>query len=145
MVQPANVHATGVILGDKGLMITGRSGAGKTTLALALLAEAERKGRFGRLVADDQLFVSTCGGRLLMETPAAIRGLVEVPGLGPSAAATEDRAVVDLVVNLLEPQAVPRFQEGTTQSVCDVPLPSIALAERYAAGAVFVICDQLGF
>ncbi|TIX38552.1 MAG: HPr kinase/phosphorylase, partial [Mesorhizobium sp.] len=36
IVQPENIHGTAILIGDRGILITGPSGLGKTTLALAL-------------------------------------------------------------------------------------------------------------
>ncbi|RUU53101.1 HPr kinase/phosphorylase, partial [Mesorhizobium sp. M7A.T.Ca.TU.009.01.1.1] len=72
-----------VLIGERGILVTGASGSGKTTLALALLDHCRHRGLFSRLVGDDQLFVEAHAGRLLCRAPAAIEGLVEVPGLGP--------------------------------------------------------------
>ena len=36
-MRAVNVHAVAVLLGEKGLLLRGRSGAGKSALALALL------------------------------------------------------------------------------------------------------------
>ena len=54
--MPDNLHASAVVLGDRGIVIAGESGAGKTQLALELLSHARSFGLFARLVADDQIF-----------------------------------------------------------------------------------------
>lgn len=138
-----NLHATAVLLGDKGVLITGRSGSGKTTLALALIEAARSSGRFARLVADDQLFVSAAGGKLLVEAPGALRGLVEIYGIGPTPIASEDRALIDLVVSLEEAGIAPRFQEIIARELHGVSLPSMALAAKNIRGAVPAICARL--
>ena len=53
-----NFHATAVVLGDRGIVIAGEPGMGKTQLALDLISHARTQGRFARLVADDQIFLS---------------------------------------------------------------------------------------
>jgi serine kinase of HPr protein (carbohydrate metabolism regulator) len=49
------VHATALVVGTTGLLITGPSGAGKTTLALRLIALARSRGLYADLIADDLL------------------------------------------------------------------------------------------
>lgn len=143
-MEPRNLHGTALVLADRGVLIAGRSGAGKTTLALALIEAALARGRFARLIADDQLFVrSTAGGRLVAEAPAAIRGLVEIYGLGPRPVPVVDRAVIDLVVRLVDPGSAPRLQEDAAETIAGVQVPSISLAERNAGGAVFAIAARL--
>ena len=76
MAAAGNIHATAVLLGDRGVLITGASGAGKTTLALALVHECRSRGWFAALVADDQLFLSSQGGHLLCSVPVSLNPAV---------------------------------------------------------------------
>jgi serine kinase of HPr protein (carbohydrate metabolism regulator) len=138
-----NLHGTAVLLADRGVLITGRSGTGKTTLALALIEAARARGRFARLVADDQLFVSIAGGRLRVDTPPTIRGLVEIHGLGPAPTLSEDSALIDLVVRLDDSDTAPRFQEVGQTEVAGVALPTMSLGARNARSAVLAIYAQL--
>lgn len=144
-MQPANLHGTAVVLGDGGVLIVGRSGSGKTSLGLELIGRARARGRFARLVADDQLFIHGASGRLLVEAPAAIRGLIEVHGLGPAPSAHVDHAVIDLIVRLVDANAAPRFQDDGREDIGGVHLPSISLAEKNMQGAVSAIFARLRF
>ncbi|RUY09959.1 HPr kinase/phosphorylase, partial [Mesorhizobium sp. M7A.F.Ca.US.005.03.2.1] len=44
-VQPENIHATMVLIGERGILITGASGSGKTGLALALIDHCRQRQR----------------------------------------------------------------------------------------------------
>jgi HPr kinase/phosphorylase len=105
----ASIHATCLLVGAAGVVIRGASGAGKTGLALALIEEAERSGRFARLVADDRVHLEPVHGRLLARCPAPIAGFVERRGLGILATPSEPAAVVMLVVDLLPEGDVERL------------------------------------
>lgn len=134
-----NFHASAVVLRDRGIVIAGESGTGKTELALALLSHAAASGFFGRLVADDQIFLSVANGRLLCTAPQMIAGLVEVRGLGPRPIAHESKAVVDLLVRLVEADEAQRFPEPEDETLlgCAVPLMRLARGDtRRAATAV---------
>ncbi len=109
-----NIHASAVVLGDRGVLIAGAPGSGKTGLALALVSHARSFGLFGRLVGDDQLFLSVHHGRLVCAAPPTIAGLAEVRGLGPSPLEFEARAPVDLYVTLVDNAAAQRFPETET-------------------------------
>lgn len=98
--QRRNIHGTCVLLGDKGVLITGAPGSGKTSLALRLVSSARRRGLFARIVADDQLLVSVRSGRIICRAPAAIAGLVELRGAGIAEVEYEQAAVVDLRIDL---------------------------------------------
>ncbi len=139
MSPPGNLHGTAVVLGDKGILITGRSGAGKTALALALIDRWRGTGRFARLVSDDQCMARPAGRGLLLEAPPAIEGLVEIHGLGPRPCLAENRAVIDLVVHLAEEAMAPRYQEAGVTTIAGVPVPSLTLRERATRSAVAAI------
>ena len=49
------VHATAIVIGETGVLIRGRSGSGKSSLALALVARVRLAGGFAAFVADDRV------------------------------------------------------------------------------------------
>ena len=102
MTSPKNMHATGIIVGNKGLLITGRSGAGKSLLALELLAAAKLAGQSASLVADDQVLVEKVGSVLKMVAPPDIAGKIELRGRGIVTRSYVERAQINLVVDLVE-------------------------------------------
>lgn len=88
------LHATTVALNGNAALIRGKSGSGKSGLALNLMA-------FGaELVADDRTKLWVEGDLLLADTPDAIRGQIEARGIGilnaPYAGATAVALIVDL-------------------------------------------------
>lgn len=93
-----NIHATALVVGTCGVLLTGPSGAGKSALALALVSAAERAGRFARLVSDDRVLVTTAGDRLIAAPPPALAGLVELRGAGPLSVPFLRRAVLHLAL-----------------------------------------------
>ena len=139
-----NLHGCALVLGDRGVIVTGASGSGKTALALALVARGLDRGRFAALVADDRVDVTVRFGRLLCSAPEAIAGLVEIRGRTPRAVEIEPRAVVDLLVRLVPESAAPRYAEDATQDVLGVAVPCLALAERNVNGAIAAIASVLG-
>ena len=81
--------------GDRGLLILGAAGAGKSALALKLIA-------FGaRLVSDDRVEVTADGERLIARCPSeAIRGLIEARGFGILRMEAQDEARLILAIDL---------------------------------------------
>lgn len=133
-----NTHATAIVIGDRCVMFTGASGSGKTGLALALIERFRAKGIFARLLSDDQLFLDALpNGQLLCRTPDTIAGLVEIRGFQPSRVAFVGKAVLDMVVRLVDSENAPRFQEalpqpmfGTTIACLDLPACDVQSAAQ---------------
>lgn len=120
------VHASCVVVRERGILIRGPSGAGKSTLARRLIAEGERAGRFARLVGDDRVVLSTSSGRVLARPVPAAAGLIEVRGLGICRVAREASCVVRLIVDLVlnGPERLPSLDE-LHDRLLDVRLPRI--------------------
>ena len=70
------LHGSAVRLSDKGVLLIGKSGRGKSDLALQMID------RGAILIADDQVYVSRDGDRLMANAPSQIAGLIEVRGVG---------------------------------------------------------------
>lgn len=70
------LHATAVAIAGRGVLLSGRSGSGKSDLALRLIDRGHM------LISDDRVQTLAKGGCLLLSPPAAIAGLMEVRGLG---------------------------------------------------------------
>jgi HPr kinase/phosphorylase len=103
-----------VVLGTAGVLFRGPPGAGKSSLALALMARSRLAGRLGVLVADDRVALSAEGGRLVARAPATIAGLAELSGRGILQIDHEPAAVVSLVVDLAPFDAVERMPEPSS-------------------------------
>ncbi len=94
MGAPETLHASCVALDGRGVLILGRSGAGKSSLALELMALG------ARLVADDRTVLHAGDGAPVASCPPAIRGRIEARGVGILAADPAPPAPVVLVVDL---------------------------------------------
>jgi len=79
-------------------LILGRSGAGKSSLALEMIAGG------ARLVADDRTRVRAGPGGLVASAPAAIAGLIEARGVGLIPLPPLAEAPVAVVVDLSRPE-----------------------------------------
>lgn len=103
------VHATCVVAHGRGILITGASGSGKSSLALALLALG------GTLVSDDRVILTNQADQLIASAPAPIEGLIEARGIGLLNAEPYGPATVHLVVDLdrTETERLPERHETT--------------------------------
>ncbi|SEP66510.1 Hpr(Ser) kinase/phosphatase [Devosia sp. YR412] len=128
MSKPINVHGTGLLLGDTGILLRGPSGAGKSVLAMTLLDRWEGRGLPAFLVSDDRVDLQLAGGQLTMLAPDRLAGLIELRGRGivsrPHRSPVPLHLVIDLVpdlVRMLEEDQMVTELAGT--SVARAPVP----------------------
>ncbi|MES2445150.1 MAG: HPr kinase/phosphatase C-terminal domain-containing protein [Pseudomonadota bacterium] len=115
------IHASCVAIKGRAVLIEGRSGEGKSDLALRLID------RGAALVADDQTICQRHEGRLLATPPATIAGRIEVRGLGILEMPHVERIPVALLIVILD--APPRFPEDARKRrIAGVDVPVLALA-----------------
>lgn len=121
------VHGTALVVGEHGILIRGRSGAGKSSLALDVLGWAAETGRHGALVCDDRVSLRASGGRLVARPVAAIAGLIEIRGVGIVPVAHAPAAVIRLLVDLdPDPPRLPDPASATAR-LCGIELPRIVV------------------
>ncbi len=125
------VHASCVLVGRSAVLIRGASGSGKSGLALALIDALPGT---ARLVADDRVHLFAANGRLLAAAPDAIRGRLEIRGLGVRTVDYEPLALVMLVVDLGAADAA-RMPEDASRSteISGVKLSRLPVAPDEAA------------
>nr|WP_306264478.1 HPr kinase/phosphorylase [Pararhizobium sp. IMCC3301] len=102
------IHGSCVVWRNAGVLIIGRSGSGKSQLALALMADAAAP---GSLVADDRVVLQARQGLLVASAPLALRGKIERFGMGIETHETLDSAPLDLVVQLTPVGEMERMPE----------------------------------
>lgn len=125
------LHATSVARDGRAVIITGRSGSGKSDLALRLFD------RGFRLVSDDQTMVRKVEGRLIASAPPTIKGKLEVRGIGIVEIDSVDDVPVCLLVELSE--AVERMPEaGLERMLLGAAIPLIGLDAMSASAAAKV-------
>lgn len=127
-----NIHATGLVLAETGLILRGPSGSGKSLLALELIDEWDARGRNARLVSDDRIDIESGVSGLSMHAPKAIEGLIELRGRGivrrPFVPVAPVMLVVDLVDGLermVEEDQLVATLLGVSIARCPVPRAGI--------------------
>lgn len=101
------LHASAVAVGNRGLLICGASGSGKSSLALQMIALG------ATLVADDRVLVRRRPeGGLHLSCPEPIRGRIEARGFGLLAAPfTTAIAVARVDLDSTETERLPTARE----------------------------------
>ncbi len=124
------VHASAVLVGERGILLRGASGVGKSLLALAIVERVRRRGGFAALVGDDRVWLEAASGRVLARGAAALAGVCERRAQGLVSAPHEACAVLRLVVDLADRAAPPpRMPEAADryETLCGVNLPRLRL------------------
>ena len=130
MPGEANIHATCVALGGKGVLLLGASGAGKSDLALRLIDSG------AELVADDRTLLFEKNGALHAKAPPSIKGLLEIRGVGIIALPARASVKLALAVQLgREGARLPhmRFFSPPRALAQNTKLPQITLNPHYAS------------
>ena len=123
------VHASCVAIAGRGVLIAGRSGSGKSDLALRLID------RGAVLVSDDYTLVAYAGGQLLGSAPGTIAGKIEVRGVGLVELDAVSNVPICLLVDLDRvPDRLPEGDERTR--LAGVDLPTIGLAALEASAPI---------
>ena len=133
------LHATTVAKDGRAILISGRSGSGKSDLALRLLD------RGFVLVSDDQTHLRIASGKLVASAPSTIRGKLEVRGIGIVEVEQVDDVAVCLVIELAaEIDRMP--DEGRERLIlgATIPLVSIDAQAASAPAKVAMALDLLG-
>lgn len=114
------VHASCVAIEGRGVLLAGRSGAGKSDLALRLID------RGAVLVSDDYTELRGVGDTLLAQAPARIAGKIEARGIGILDMPAAEGVAVCLYADLDRPQ--PRLPDAETIRLAGLDIPLVALS-----------------
>ena len=130
------IHGTCVEWFGRGVLICGKSGAGKSDLALRLIDAG------AVLVADDQVLLEN----KTASAPARLRGLLEVRGFGIVKLPFAETAEIALTVYLSAPDEIERLPErfdGVLRLApfCASAVAKIKLALQTIAGERHLISD----
>lgn len=123
-----NLHASTVALDGRAVVITGRAGAGKSALALQLMALG------AGLVSDDRTCIWKDGDTLWADAPETIRGRIEArfTGILNAAAAGPARAHLWVDLDRVETQRLPDKKTVTVLGLSR-PLLHNVQAQHFAA------------
>lgn len=128
------VHATCVAMGGRGVLLRGAPGAGKSDLALRLIASR------ATLVSDDQVIISRQADRLIASAPVNLQGLLEVRGVGicsyPFMRECQLAVIVDLVCGAT-PERLPDAK-AHIQTILGLDVSAMVLDPFHASGVAKV-------
>lgn len=118
--ESQNIHATCVSVNGTGVLLLGKSGAGKSDLALRLIGAQK-----ALLVADDRVDLFVHENVLIATAPEILRGLLEVRGVGICRVPYVKEAPVKLVVELAAHENIERLPQEAFYNFNGVTVPLI--------------------
>jgi serine kinase of HPr protein (carbohydrate metabolism regulator) len=119
-ISSETLHASCVAIDGRAVLIEGRSGSGKSDLALRLID------RGAKLVSDDYTVLVRERDRVLAQPPATIAGRIEVRGIGIVDMPYAERVPAALVVCLAD-QVERMPEDGESRTIAGVAVPMITL------------------
>lgn len=137
MGEEINIHAVAVAIDGKGVLITGKSGSGKSDLALRLVD------RGAKLISDDRVILRQVGRHISMTPPDEIAGKIEVRHIG---IITCEYSPANLAMIIDLDRVPPRMPPETeTRAILemDIPLYHIAPFEGSAPIKVELALQQI--
>jgi serine kinase of HPr protein (carbohydrate metabolism regulator) len=136
-----NIHATCISYNKKGILIIGKSGSGKSDLALRMIM---CKG--AKLVSDDRTDISFKNKNIYAQPPQTIEGLLEVRGFGikklPFIKRQKINLAVELVDNLKKIERLPDADFYTIEGM-KIPLIKLYPFELSSLEKLELACDEV--
>jgi HPr kinase/phosphorylase len=101
------VHGTAIALEDKGVLLIGPSGSGKSDLALRLIDSG------ATLISDDQIICERRNDEIFLFPHKKINGLIEVRGVGIIKVPYIENVKLKMIVQLIneQPERIPVKEE----------------------------------
>ena len=113
------LHGTALQIGDSGVLLRGASGSGKSDLAFRLIEEQD-----AGLISDDQVRIDD---DLFLHGIETIRGLLEVRGLGLLRYPAADPVKLQIIIDLVAREDVPRLPAWETADIAGAQVPRLKL------------------
>ncbi|WP_374580146.1 HPr kinase/phosphorylase [Sphingomonas sp. J344] len=127
ILSSETLHASCVAIDGRAVLIEGRSGEGKSDLALRLID------RGALLVSDDYTICTRRDGVLHAAPPATIAGKIEVRGIGVVSLPHIDTAPIGLLVTIFDdPPRMPLVPHVRRIAGVDVPVVALPALEPSA-------------
>ena len=139
MHEEALIHGTCLAIGAEGVLLVGKPGAGKSDLALRLIDQRGRgltgELRAAELVADDQVVIRRLRDQLVASAPPALRGKLEIRGLGIAELPVVAETRLRLAVRLTPAAEIERLPDlgQARMDILGIALPLILLDPQNAS------------
>ena len=129
---PTHLHATSVDINGKGILIFGKPGMGKSSLALQLID------RGAILIADDQTVLHYEKEALILGSPETLRGMMEVREVGICSFPFRQQSYLKLCVEICEKNDLERLPEPLFKEYYQIKVPLLKLKRDDPLGPIKV-------
>lgn len=126
------VHGNAVKINDKGILLTGPSGSGKSDLSLRLIDGG------GCLISDDYTEIKAQGGQAILSPPAEIAGRLEIRGIGLMKLSYCRDIPLHLVFELTDRRDIERMPEDRSITFDGVTVP-VRKLDPFTASAEAIV------
>ncbi|MBP6952104.1 MAG: HPr kinase/phosphatase C-terminal domain-containing protein [Alphaproteobacteria bacterium] len=131
-MQQQPIHGTCVEINGKAVLISGKPGVGKSSLALQLID------RGALLITDDQTLINLTRDVLFVFAPPSLKGLMEVRGVGICTFPYQETAPLALCVDICDEKLPDRLPEPIFIEYYGVKVPCLKLIKNDPLGAIKV-------
>ena len=119
-MKTKRVHSTSVVIEDAGVMITGKSGLGKSDLALRLIDSG------ATLISDDITICEKIGKSIFLFPPNDTKGLLEVREIGIMTVPYIENIKLSLFVELVETE-IERLPQKSFKKLLNIKINKIKI------------------
>lgn len=126
------IHSTSVDIHGSGIMILGKPGMGKSSLALQLID------RGAHLVADDQTQLSYDKEKLVLQPPERLKGMLEVRGVGLCYFSFRKQTSLKLCVEICEEDMLERLPDPLFKEYYEIKVPLLRIKKDDPLGPIKV-------
>jgi len=126
------IHGTCIDLNQKAVLICGKPGFGKSSLALQLID------RGATLIADDQTILTLEKEEVIATAPLVLKGLMEVREIGICSLPYQDNSSLKLCVDLCEENQLERLPKCNFAKHHGIKIPLLKLKKNDPLGAIKV-------
>ncbi len=119
-MKTKKVHSTSVVIEDAGVMITGKSGFGKSDLALRLIDSG------ATLISDDVTICEKIGDSIFLFPPNETKGLLEVREIGIMTVPYIENIKLSLFVELVETE-IERLPQKSFKKLLNIKINKIKI------------------
>lgn len=131
-MKPLTLHGTCVDIKGNGVLICGKSGVGKSSLALQLID------RGATLVADDQTFLNLEHETLVAHAPISLKGIMEVRGIGLCSFPFQSKSFLRLCIEIYENEELERLPNPLFVEYYGIKVPQLKLKKDDPLGPIKV-------